>query len=1024
MANREKLMQALRNASSAADAGDEAAAADARRLATLIKNLPAEQPEERGAFDRFARGFGSTLADTVGIVPGAAMELGNLTGITDFEDTSGANMLRRQGEKLGVTNAPGVQPEGIAGVAGSGAALAGTVAAPLMAAAGRAVPMATQATRSGSGAIRGLPSASQLASRNANAVPSGTLSDNLRQIGQVIGTPAAGRPVATGATELAAGTGAAGAGEVAREANGENSWTVPVAEVLAGGALAVTPDLVASGVKTGYNVMSDGVAGQAINTLRRAIGMGGNRGGNTRASQSLAEAASNPAEARLRLLGREGDDVAEDLLSAAQQTGDEGIMAIGAKVRADDPRAFEEWRTVTNRSFNAIREQLRAATNTTDADPAVAVSALNKAKDDAIQNMDDAATLAATNASMRIQQLGPDVPPEQASSIVRRELEAAKNQSRGVQTALWESKDLPKDAAVVPTGFQQWYDESLADMNDADIANVLPASARRFFSKAVPEEPETPQILDARGRPMREVPEEPEILPSTFGELQTIRSEMLRSARAYRGGATPDLNRARLLEDAADSIAADFQDNMTGLSDEGRAAYDRARDYTARYNKRFRQGTVGELLRRNANGAPAVPDEATLTQLLSGKPIVRGIRERDLTTAVGNNPVVWEAMDDFMRHDFAQKAVQGGQLNRAAAETFMRQNEAVFRNRPNLRAVFDDIIQGERSAADLQLQSSDLAKRLNDPKISRAEVFMAKAGQGSVDEGVTKVFSSTDSDVVTRQIIQGLQEDGTGEALRGFKAAVNDGLLARATRRSDQLMGNSGSGEYLSGSYLRQVLGLGQDQGTAETRRVGRVLNELYSTEELAQLRRLANTAFQLERDIAVSPADAVSGDFTGRVTEFLSRFAGARAATALPGGGGGGASIQIAGAGAGLFKGMVQRGMNDPARRMIIDALGNKDRMDVLLRGVKGEDLTPNHRRTLANWIEGMGPILDSEEQSQNQPVTQQPMAPVGNGPAPAANPLPQAPQMPNPAPTPAPAASAPAGAGFEDMYNRVRGR
>lgn len=1031
MTERERLLKALENASKAADAGDQSAASDARQLATLLKNMPAESaPPQRGAFDRFARGLGSTLADTVGIVPGAVMELGNLTGITDFEDTSGANMLRRAGEGLGLTNAPGVAPEGVAGAAGAGAALAGTVAAPLMAAAGRAVPLVNQATRSGSGAVQGLPSVGQMATRNANAAPTGTLSGNFRALGQSMGAPAASRPVATGATELAAGTGAAGAGEVAREAYGENTWVAPVAEVLAGGALATAPGLAASGTRRAADTMADGPMGQAVNALRRVVELGGNKGGNTRASQSLQEAASNPVEARLRLRGRTGDSgsdaVVEDLLSAAQQTGDEGIMAIGARVRADDPRALEDWRVATNRSFNALKEQLRTATGTVDADPTAAVTTLNRIRDDAIQNMDDAATLASANAAMRIQELGPDVSPEQASSIVRRELEAAKNQSRGVQTALWESSDLPADAVVAPTGFRQWYDDSLADMNDADIANLLPASARRFFNRAVPEEPEVPQILDARGRPMREVPEEPELQPSTFGELQAIRSDMLRNARTYRGGANPDLNRARLLEEAADSISADFHDGMSGLGPEARAAYDTARQYTARYNKRFRQGAVGDLLRRTPSGADAVPEAATLSQLLSGKPIMRGIRERDLTTAVGNNPAVWGAVDDFLRHDFAQKAIQGGQLNRAAAESFMRQNEAVFRNRPNLREVFDGVISGERDAADLQLQSSELAKRLNDPKVSRAEVFMARAGQGDVSEGVARIFSATDSDAVTRQIINGLKEDGTGEALRGFKAAVNDELLTRASRRSDQLMGNDGSGEFLSGSYLRQVLGLGQDAGNAETRRIGRVVNELYSTEELAQLRRLANTAFQLERDIAVNPADQVSGDFTGRMMEFATRLTGARmgAGIARATGGAGGATLVFAGQGSNFLKEMVRRGVNDPARRMIIDALGDKDRMDVLLAGIRGEELTPNHRRTLANWIEGMGPILSDEEQSENQRVTPQPMAPMGNGPAPAPNALPQAPQMPTPSATPPPAAPTPAGAGFEDMYNRVRGR
>lgn len=995
------------------------ALAKARKRAA--ESTAAADPEE-GAFGRFARGVGNVAADTLGIIPGAAMELGNLTGLTDFENTSGPDLLRRQGNELGVTNAPGEQAQGVAGMVGQGVGMGASLAAAPLAAASRSVPMVRQGLDTAASMFRrsGTQASGVAGAQSSAYSAQGGLQSNLTAMGQTFLAPAATRPTSAGVAELTAGGVAAGAGQSARDSYGENTWVAPVAEVLAGGVAGQVPATVGAGVRGGYNLAKDSVAGNVVKAVGRIVGLNKGTGGGVRASRSLAESASDPAVARQRLRGAAGDSGADesfpDIMTPAQRTGDEGIMSIAAKVRRDDPAALDGWKTAVGGATSSLRGRIRSVTGTEGAEPGASVEMLTQLRDDTIAHAESLATIAAADAATKIQRLGPSIRPEDASRIVMRNLETAKGEARAASSELWNS--IPSDLPTMPTQLDDWYRTALADMGEDDVASVLPQVARRFFNRAIPEPDDAPQILDARGNPLREPVEEPDLMPSTFGELKVMRSELLRSARGLRRGASPDHNRARLLEEAADAINDDFANVETGIPEAYQGIFNEARKATRSFSRIYRQGEVGKLLGTAADGGDMVPDASALSHAFRGDPVTRGINADDIIAATKNNPETVGAMDDFLRHQFAQRVIRDGDVNLAAAETFKRENEAIFAARPNLRTVFDEVIDGTRSARDLAQQSSEVAKRLNDPKITRAQVFIARAGDGNISEGVSGIFSNARPRETMRATVDALRQDPTGQALQGFKSAVNDELLTRATRSSDSLTNNANNGEYISGNYLRSVLGMGDTQPDAATANIGRAIRELYSEEELAGLRRLANTAFQIERDIGVNPASHVTKDLTGKTLELMAGVTGAGAGVRINQATGLG-NIQVPGMFADLARNAVRRGVNDPARRMIVDSLGNPDLLDTLLAGITDKPLTPNHRRTLANWVEGLGPVLESDEEPE--PITID-ITRGNRAPAPSMAPAP-APQQAAPAPAPAPQQPSQPGR-FDAIYQQVQGR
>lgn len=980
---------------------------------------PAEQAPQRGTFDRFARGFGDAMASAAGLPLGAAMELGNLTGLTEFEDVSGANTLRRAGAEIGLTSDPDADEDlGIAGAAGEGLAIAGSLGAGSMGLLGRGYNFARS----------NLPGAVQ------------TFSGRLRHVADVLSQPAAVAPVRTGVAELVAGSSAAATGEFANRTIGEDDWRTPIYEI-AGGVLGGATALgTASAVTSGAGFLKDTLLGQTGLATMRLFGVGRTLGGQTRAADRVGQVVSNPQEAALRLRGgglTDADDIVGDVpLTPAQRAGDSGLMNLHARVRADDPALMEQWRRGANQSTSRVITGLRQTLGD-EGDPSAAIGRLQQLKDDAIQTFEDMTLLASVNAADKITQLGPRIRPEEAARITRRELEAAAANGRRIQTAMWEA--LPKEETVAPANLRQWYDTNLDELGTEDVARMLPASVRRFFNREAPVD-DAPQFLDARGRPM--VVDDPDPLPdpaSTFGEMQAMRSDLLRAARGLRGGNPPDLNRARLMEEAADSIVDDFLTTGSGLAPDHQDAFNAAREFSARYNDLYRRGTVGDLLRRKADGGLNVDPDLTLTRAIgAGEPLARGVAARDIEAAVGNNPEVWGAVDDFLRHQFTQRAVQNGQVNTAAAQSFLRDNDALFSQRPALREVFDDVIEGSRTLQDLTQQSSDLARSLNDPKIARSEVFLARAGDGDVNDGISRIFSSLDSGAVTRDIISKLDGDPTGEALSGFRKAFSDELLQRSMRQSDTLTGPEGGGNYISGQWLREVLDGNPDGPVKDAAKINRAIKELYTSDEIAQMRRWANTAYRVERDILAqgTPEDRVLSDTSNRLLELSAGVLGAKAGRAL-----GTGTIQAPGYAGGFLRDMARRGVADPARRVLVDAFENEKLMDTLLAHVQGDPLTPNMQRYLSAYIEALGPDLGELQQQQPPQVPQAPPGPptpvqsMPQGPLalPPAGGAPAAPQAPQPRAGQVRTgqygeeigqSQIPIGDGFRDMYNRIRGR
>lgn len=816
----------------------------ARRRKAEAQRKAGDQEGERGIFDRFARGFGGGLADIAGLPIGAAMEAGNLTGITDFENTSGSDFIKSKLEPIGLTGKPG-EDLGVAGAVGGGmsmygsAGLGGTRA--LMQ---RGAPMITGAARAPS---------EKVGTRIVDEMAKG----------------AAKAPTATAAAETSAAGGEALFREMAAE-EGHEGWNKDLA-ALAGGMLGgAGPAGAASATRGVANLAEElPLIGAAKRSAERLFSLEPGPAIKSRASERLRDVAekgsspndSLPAQQALRDSG----DVDPSLLTPAQQTNDPGIMSLDAKRRADDPAVLANWRSQVEDNMAALRQQLK---DTPSADA-------QRIQQEYGQNVDDMVMVAAANAERKMQKLTPNQRREQASMTVRRELEDAYRTARDEERALWEM--VPEDMVMPAETVKARY-QDLRNQLSAENIEDMPQKAHQFL------DPDSPQsYFGADDGTVDVIP---------MKRLQKLRSALMNEARNASSGSTPNRNRARLARGLADGLLDDMQ-GVEALESPGTGAFNTARDFSRRVNGRFTRGTVGDVLQVRGRGDGAVSAESTLDRTIGRGGMKAQESSKAFIKAFKNpNDSVRDAVSDYLKEDFQRRAFRNGEMSPAGADSFMRRYKDLLDAQPQMRQWFDQAIQ--------------------DGSLTSAA--------RSVQDGAARVLSKNNPAAEIRRIKNMSSSDETGAVWASFRRGMTSEILERATATTPE-------GEILSGTRLNSLIN-GEKTGPA--------LRQAFTKTELANLKRIANTASRIEKDIGVRQAKDLVTDKPSAISSLLAGYTGAIAgAKASKNMGGGVAALRTSNLVSSAMQKMVAKGVRDPAAGIISKALSDKKMMDSLFQPV-----------------------------------------------------------------------------------------
>ncbi|MQA65042.1 MAG: hypothetical protein GEU76_03940 [Alphaproteobacteria bacterium] len=596
-------------------------------------------------------------------------------------------------------------------------------------------------------------------------------------------------------------------------------------------------------------------------------------------------------------------------LTPAQKTGDEGLLSLERSVIESSEQLKGQSDEQIANMTQVIRESLSRPGE--GVSPERTAQAMEAAQGHLRGLLDTRLRVAARIADEKIAALGPNATRADANLIARDELTKALTDARTQERELWRA--VPMEAETSTRKAKSAYQRLLKETPRAQQSDI-PAVARELL------EAESNTALGDVDR---------------VRELHGLRSKLLEDARNARS--TGQRNKARIADEIADAILDDLGAAAGNVKGETGETLRAALNYSADLNGRFTRGPVGRLLGTARQGGAATPLELTLERTVGrGGPVGRVESQalQDAVSRTGDLPALRGSVEDFLKDEFQRNAVRNGEISPAAARVFVNKYQDTLEDFPDLRRQFDQAIESGNAETVARKRAEGVAARLNDPKVSRSAIFIQHPPEQVIQQ-IAKVRRPGDA---MKELVKLADRDTTGDALKGIKTTFTDYLMNQASTKTMTAEGQS----VISGFALRRLLESGPTRKMADA---------LFSPDERRFLQIVANTAEKVEKAVAVRPRpEGIIADRPAMLTNVIAGVTGAQLGRKVAEATGGG-TVQTPGIMAGIFRRLTASRIQDPARRLLIDAVQDEDLFKALIAKTTDPKQQEFARRKLNAW-------------------------------------------------------------------------
>lgn len=729
----------------------------------------------------------------------------------------------------------------------------------------------------------------------------GASSPFVADIGRRIARAPVTAPVATTSAELASGAGAGSGRMFAERTFPDVEGAGTLGELVGGlgvGALASVPSLIA-------NAPIYRAARGAITPFTQTGAQArvtGRLQGLVPEPEAAAAAATQPS------IGN---------LTPAQRTGDTRLLALERSIADADPVIAQRLRDRATESEAALLEEVRSL----GGEPTQTRAFLEGRRARLEAALDERVQQAQATARQRIAALEPAAPAETASRIVREEFDKAYQAAMAQERELWQS--IPQDIQIDTTPLFARF-AKLTQATPRTQQQDIPDYARTFLS--------------ADGNRRLGALETP-------AELQGFRSEMLDIARRESASPTGSRNKARIARELADATL----DVMNSLP-ETAGPYSVARDFTRRLNETFRSGEVGVLSRSGVGGQPRVAPEMTLQETIGRGGVAGGLAERELMAATNESPMARAAIQDYLMRSFRDMALNAqGQLRPNAVANFLRRNEQLMVQYPDIRQRLADALTAQGGADVAAQRQTTVARNLRAPRTSA----LARYLEADYGEEISRVFAAQNPADVATSLRRAVARDRSGQALAGLKGAFVDHLIGRARQVTPD-------GGVVRGSVIMDALNDPKQAGA---------LSAVLGPDEMQRLRQIATEFTALERARGGLPSvGQPMEDLPNKVIEIVGRIVAARVGAAM-GGRGMAGSLQSAQIMSGRMRDFLRRITNDRASVLLAEAVNDPELFASLMSPARSIAQQEQAARRLQAWIAGpSGRAVFGEEQDDDE--------------------------------------------------------
>ena len=645
------------------------------------------------------------------------------------------------------------------------------------------------------------------------------------------------------------------------------------------------------------------------------------------------------------------------LMTPAQLSGVPGLLSLERSL-ADTTDTLKNKRIEDLERLNTIiRDAFRGPGDITQTQ-----NAIDATRTHYLNLLNERLRLATIRTDESIQRMLPELGEEGANRIARRELESAYKDSTTQEGQLFRLVD---QNAITPTVNIQSELNILRREAGETGAGSIPDYAINFFSK------KSENFLGDS---------------TSLQEMRNAQSELREIARNAYQGASPNRNLGRIANRLANAITDDLAMAQGSSSPESLA---NAINFSREKNNVFSEGTVGKILRIGGDSGDVVPEMLTLTQTM-GQMGIRGANAvdeiinaasfaRDSAGYAGQDNLAG-ALGSFMNNEFILAATKQGKVNVNRAQTFLTNNQVILDRFPEVRSAIESAIESGIARDSSESLRKTGITTVDSPEVSKAVLLMNKGANAAFDS----ILASRNSILETRKVIDMLGRDETGDALSGLKQGFFDYLISKGE-----------VGNVISGNELANFV---------DSPKVRGVIDTLFDSQEKTRLYTIIRTAQRADSARTAAPSiEGITGDKISRsantVLGILGAAYGRQISTSL-----GGGTIQIPGYTASLFRDLGASGMGNPAKRLIVSALGDEQLFRQIVMGQAADagaetGLTPEASRRLNAWAAGALVRAGLGEEEEEQPAAAT-VGPQQEVPLPATVP-PQARVQPTTSPT-----------------------
>lgn len=800
---------------------------------------------------------------------------------------------------------------------GSNAPVGGSVnIASLMRSAGLGPREGEQPTTLGANIAEGVGSAAAGLLPMGGAMKGLSLMDGLAgAVGENALSSVAAHPLATTASDLAAGAYSGVGGAIAESAYPNNAPAKSIGQILGGAASILSPSQLA---------MRAGNAGAGA--LKKAILPFTDSGATVRASDRLASLVPDAGAAANML-----DESTIVPLTPAQKIGDPRLLALQNAVTSKDPHIDQAIQQTNETNIGTLNDEIsniRGKGNINDAQ-----QYLGSRQEKLAGLLDERLRIAKENTDQAVSKIAPEMRSSQASVVARGELESALSDARVQEKQLWSK--IPDNVLVDKNNTVDAYNQILKDTPRAQQEDIPKSLMMKVLN--APDESSV-RIYNSRGEPMigDNVP-----VTERVSELQGLRSKLLEGSRQAR--ADGNYNSARIHDNLADAVLNDIGAAPERVQGEVGQKIRDALDFSRQLNEKFTRGEVGRVLGTTRQGGDRVAPELTLSSVMGGGKVKGDVGLQNMLDAA-DSPELRGSVENYLKDQLSGIATKDGVINSSAAKKFMNDNVDILEKFPDLK----ETIQSAADSSDKFIAKTARTKQIQKVLVTDSKNDVSKFINSPIDKEFDMIIGSRDPAGFAADLKNRVAKDPTKAAAQGLKGSAIDYVIRRSAK----------NGELHGESLLNNL-----NNNPKMTSALGQVL----TPEEMQRLRRIGG---ELKAIQTTSNKDigGVINDIPSKLIETPLRILAARTGAQF-GKGTSGASLLTSNLFSKAAKDYVGNWTNDKAHNLLTQAVQDPQLMKALLTNTSTKAGQKIAAQKLEAWLLGPGAtLLTADKPKKNE--------------------------------------------------------